>query len=130
MVARARRPIAHVLLVEVRGELGKDREALLDRVIFERVLAYPAGARATGQQPDEISLGRRAQRPGAALDPSCASAVSEPAALVAGEHEATSNEECFQQPGGVARTAAGAAAVGDRGDHRGWPVSPRAQRPF
>jgi hypothetical protein len=128
--ARARRPIAHALLVEVHGELGDDREALLDRVVFERVLADPPGALATGQQPGEISLGRGAQRRGAALDPARASAVSEPAALVAGEHEATSNEERLQQPGGVARAAAGAAAVEDRGDHRGWPVSPRAQRPF
>ena len=74
VTARARRPIAHAVVVEVRGELGEDSEALLDRVIGERVLADPAGALATHQQPREVSLGggrsgggqrsiRRARRP-------------------------------------------------------------------
>jgi hypothetical protein len=31
------------VLVEVHGELGEDREALLDRVVFERVLGSVGG---------------------------------------------------------------------------------------
>ena len=90
---------------------GEDGEALLDRVICERLLADPAGALAAGEQPCRVSLGRGAQRRRAALDPALASAVSEPTALVAGEHQATSDEERFEQPGGVSRAAAGPAAV-------------------
>ena len=43
--ARAGRPVAHAVAVEVRGELGEDREALLDRVIGERA-ARRSGGRA------------------------------------------------------------------------------------
>ena len=103
--ARAGRPIAHAVVVEVRGELGEDREALLDRVILERVLADPAGTLATRQQPREISLGGGAQRRRAALDPALASAVSEATALVAGEHQTTSDEKRFEQSGCVSRAA-------------------------
>ena len=117
-------------MVEVRGELGEDREALLDRVIGERVLADPAGALATGQQPREVSLGRGAQRRRAALDPARASAVSKTSALVAGEHQPAGDEERFEQPGGVARAAPGTAAVRDRGDQRGGPLDPGVQRPL
>jgi len=116
--ARARRPVAHAGALEVRGELGKDREALLDRVIFERSLADPPGALATGQQPRRIALGRGAQRERAALDPSSASAVSEATALVAGEHEASVNEKRFQQSGRVARAAPRTTTIRDRGDQR------------
>jgi hypothetical protein len=126
--ARARRPIAHALLVEVHCELGQDREALLDRVIFERVLAYPTGALATGQQPREISLGRRAQRRGQRSIRRARGRAR--AGRPRRSRQAAGNEERLQQPGGVARAAAGAAAVADRSDHPGWPVSPRAQRPF
>ena len=113
-VAQSRTPVAF----EVRGELGEDREALLDRVIGERVLADPAGALATGQQPRRIALDRGAQRERAALDPSSASAVSEATALVAGEHEASVNEERFQQSGCVARAAPRTATIRDCGDQR------------
>ena len=50
-------------------EVGEYGEALLDRVICERVLADPPGALATRQQPGEVSLGGGAQRRRAALDP-------------------------------------------------------------
>ena len=86
VTARARRPVGDAVAVQVRGELGEDREALLDRVIGERLLADPAGALATGQQPREVSLGRGAQPQRAALDPARASAMSEASALIAGEH--------------------------------------------
>ena len=76
VTARARRLVGDAGAVQVRGEPREDREALLDRVIGERVLADPAGAFATGQQPREVSLGRGAQRRWAALDPARASAVS------------------------------------------------------
>ncbi len=118
MSARARRPVVDVLLFEVDGKLGEDREALLDRVVFERSLADPTGALATGQQPCRVSLGRGAQRRRAALDPPLASAVSESAALVAGEHQAAGDKERFQQPGCVSRAATGAPAVRDCGDQR------------
>ena len=118
MSARARRPVVEVLLFEVDGKLGEDREALLDRVVFERSLADPTGALATGQQRCRVSLGRGAQRRRAALDPPLASAVSESAALVAGEHQAAGDEKRFQQPGCVSRAATGAPAVRDRGDQR------------
>ena len=111
MSARASRPIVDVLLFEVDGKLGEDREALLDRVVFERSLADPTGPLATGQQPRRVSLGRGAQRRRAALDPPRASAVSESAALVAGEHQAAGDEKRFEQPGCVALAATGAAAV-------------------
>jgi hypothetical protein len=99
VAARARGPVVHAVVVEVGGELGEDREALLDRVVFERVLADPAGALAPVQQPREVSLGRGAQRRRAARDPALASAVSEPSALVAGEHDAARDEKRFEQPG-------------------------------
>ena len=107
---------------------GEDREALLDRVICQRLLADPAGALPTGQKPRRVSLGGGAQRRRTALDPPRASALREPAALVAGEHEAAVDEERFQQPRCVSRAAPRPAAVRDRGDQRGWPLNTGVER--
>jgi hypothetical protein len=74
VTARARRPIAHTVTVEVRGELGEDREALLDRVIghgrspIRRARSRPASSHARYRSAAERSGGgqrsiRRARRP-------------------------------------------------------------------
>ena len=51
MRARAGRPVAHAVPVEADREVSEDGETLLDRVVFQRTLADPPGALATGQQP-------------------------------------------------------------------------------
>ena len=101
----------HVVAVEVRRECGENRESLLDGVICQGLLADPPGALPTGQKPCRVSLGGGAQRLGAAFDPPCASTMREPAALVAGEHQATLDEKCLQQTCGIAGAAAGTSAV-------------------
>ncbi len=95
--ARARCPVAHAMPVEVDGELGEDREALLDRVVGEWSLADPPSAVATSQQPHRVSLGHRTQRERAALAPSTTRSLlpAKPAHLhVASKRKAAPHKRC------------------------------------